>query len=217
MNDSQPEARELEPIHWCDLFRDLEHVKTPDPRYVSRTVLDPKVGVRAMTLEDHWRDVEAFALHEGVPRSIRVHFDTARNLMLYSWLVYRFHPVAELHAFSSVEYALNRRAGTAPHRIGPGFKRLLQRAVSEGWIHDDGFRHYRQIAARREEAVPEEAEVLGMEEVVRPKVQSYVETLVETLPFLRNELAHGSAHLAPSGKRTLALCCDLIDQVFSRG
>lgn len=206
-----------EPIHWCDLLRDLERVMTPDPRYLSRSVLDPKVGARQMTLEDHWRDIEAINLHERVPRSVRVHFDTARNLLLHSWFVYRFHPVAEMHAFSSVEYALNRRAGTPPHAIGAGFKDLLKRAVAEGWIRDDGFQHYSKVATRRMEDV--RAAMLASEDETGATLQlrSYVETMVESLPFLRNELAHGSARLSPSGKATLALCCDLINQLFPEG
>ena len=42
----------------------------------------------------------------------------------------------------------------------------------------------------------------------------YVRMLANMLPGFRNKLAHGSAMLAPSGKRTLALCCDLINQLF---
>jgi hypothetical protein len=212
MTDDLSTTSEL--IHWCDLFRDLERVMTPDPRYLSRSVLDPTVGARQMTMEDHWQDIATIDLHEGVPWSVRVHFDTARNLLLHSWYVYRFHPVAEMHAFSSAEYALNRRAGTPPHQIGPGFKMLLARAVEEGWIRDDRFRHYGEIAARRAEAIRQESDLLGTEEPASPELRPYVETLIEALPFLRNELAHGSAHLSTSGKRTLALCCDLINQLF---
>src|SRR5262245_11374404 len=93
-----------EPIHACDLCRRLEDVCTVDPRYASRSVLDPKSGARKMTLEDHWRDIEALALNKSVPRNIRVHFDTARNLLLHSWHVFRFQQVAEMHAYASVEY-----------------------------------------------------------------------------------------------------------------
>jgi hypothetical protein len=86
--------------------------------------------------------------------------------------------------------------------------------VAEGWFRDDGFRHYTKIAER--EAADMRAAMLASDEepAGTPELRSYVETLVETLPLLRNELAHGSAHLAPSGKVTLALCCDLINQLF---
>src|SRR5262249_31064556 len=74
-----------ESVAECDSFRDLARVFTVDPRYKSRAVLDPNTGVRPMTIDDHWRDIDALVLHDGVPRLIRVHFDTARNLLLYSW------------------------------------------------------------------------------------------------------------------------------------
>src|SRR5262245_52616284 len=38
------------------------------------------------------------------------------TLTLYTWLVYRFHQVPEMHVNGSVENALNRRARTPPSR-----------------------------------------------------------------------------------------------------
>ena len=82
---NEPDDRE--PFPACDAFRLLEQVFTVDPRYASRSVLDPKVGARPMTIEDHWKYIATIALHEGVSSVIRVHFETARNLLLYSWFV----------------------------------------------------------------------------------------------------------------------------------
>lgn len=204
-----------EPLHPCDAFRGLEHVGTPDPRYLSRSVLDPKVGTRRMTLEDHWQDIATIDLHESVPRVIRVHFETARNLLLYSWFAYRFHQVAEMHAYASVEYALRQRAGLPLRGRKPNLKVLLRQAVAEGWIRDEGFRRFREVAARRAEYEEMEAIVTGRElDPNSAEVWSYVRMLANVLPEFRNKLAHGSAMLAPSGKRTLALCCDLINQLF---
>jgi len=85
---NEPDDRE--PLPDCDAFRMLEQVCTVDPRYAGRSVLHPRVGARPMTIEDHWKDIAAIVLREGVPRVIRVHFETARNLFLNSWFVYRF-------------------------------------------------------------------------------------------------------------------------------
>jgi hypothetical protein len=205
-----------EPIHWCDLFRDLERVMTPDPRYLSRSVLDPTVGARQMTMEDHWQDIATIDLHEGVPRSIHVHFDTARNLLLHSWFVYRFQQVAEMHAYASVEFALRHRAGLPLRRTKKKDLRvLLGRAAREGWIHADGFQRYREAVARRAEYEEMEGIATGREpEPSRSPEVWYVRMLADLLPEFRNKLAHGTAMVAPSGKRTLALCCDLINQLF---
>ncbi|HEY2953846.1 MAG TPA: hypothetical protein VGK89_01210 [Candidatus Eisenbacteria bacterium] len=214
--DERASAIREEPVAECDVLRGLERISSVDPRYAARAAVDPKVevGYRPMTIEDHWNDISAMALHEGVPRSIRVQFETARNLVLYSWFAYRFQQVAEMQAYASVEFALRRRAGLAIRDLGPGLKRLLERAVEEGWIHDEGFRHYRRVAEQRAEQ--EESPPVGTEpdSPVTRELQAYVKILAETLPFLRNELAHGSAMLSGSAKRTLALCCDLINQLF---
>jgi hypothetical protein len=167
-----------------------------------------------MTLEDHWRDIEALALHEGAPSTVRIHFDTARNLLLYSWHVFRFQQVAEMHAYASVEYALRVRAGL-PARSKAKLSRLLPLALKNGWIQDDGFRHYREAVGQRRRSEVIEEEVLG-KQPAPPNLDSfsYVRVLMKVLPESRNKLAHGTTMLQPSGKRTLALCCDLINQLF---
>jgi len=155
------------------------------------------------------------ALHGGVPTAIRVHFDTARNLLLYAWFVYRFEPVAEMHAYASVEYALRLHARVPP-RSKTDLKSLLAKAVRKGWIRDDGFRHYRRIVDRRAEFERVEAATGGIPApAADPKAQSYVEILAKHLPEFRNDLAHGSGMLAPRGWTSLALCCDLINQLFA--
>lgn len=201
-------------VHWCDLFRDLERFGAVDPRYASRSVLDPQTGARKMTLEDHWCSIKVLALHDGVPSRVQIHFDTARNLLLHSWHVFRFQQVAEMHAFASVEYALRVRAGLSA-RDKANLPKLLPLAVKNGWIRADGFRLYRAAVAQRQMlAEPEDSVTDGQAEVQSVRGLSYVGSLIKVLPELRNELAHGTAMLRPSGKRTLALCCDLINQLF---
>lgn len=205
-----------EPLAECDAFRDLARISVVDPRYASRAVLDPMVGARPMTIEDHWQDIDALALHEGVPTVIHVHFETARNLLLYSWFAYRFQQVAEMQAYASVEYALRRRARLSVRGRKTDLKMLLAKAVKKGWIQDEGFRRYRRIAERRAKYEQMERSAIGIESDPRMtmEIQSYVRTLARYLPKFRNKLAHGSAMLSPSGKRTLALCRDLINQLF---
>ncbi len=208
----------LGPAAACDAFRDLPSVCTVDPRCRSRAVLDPKSGSRPMTIEDHWRDIGALALHEGVPISIRVHFDTARNLLLHSWFVFRFQQVAEMHAYASVEFALRWRAGLPLKASNRDLKVLLGRAFREGWIRDVGFRRFQEVADRRAEYEEMEARVTGREpDLSCGDTEWYVRMLSNLLPKFRNKLAHGSALMAPTGKQTLALCCDIINQLFPTG
>ena len=146
------------------------------------------------------------ALAHYVPDDICEHFDTARNLLVYSWFVYRFNQIAELHAFASLEFALKNKCGDSPK----GLKKLLETAVERGWILDSGFRYYRPGAI---EGMADDGEDSNPD---TKDVQEYCRTLVETMPFIRNELAHGSRMLHPNGLTTLAIVADLINQLFER-
>jgi hypothetical protein len=88
--------------------------------------------------------------------------------------------------------------------------------VVDGLIRDDGFRVYRHIVERDEDYRRRMADIpdyLPPEQEARD-VQEYCKILVETLPALRNDLAHGSGTLHPGGYKMLAICCDLINQLY---
>jgi len=170
--------------------------------------------VRQRTLHDHYTDIEEIVLDAEVPAEIREHFETARNLYLYTWFVYRFGPVAELHAIASVEYALKIKSDEEV----TGLKRLLKLAIQKKWIQDSGFKYYRV----KEETL----ETRVSADIYRPSkvdgdpdadnLQSYCDILAESLPYLRNEFAHGSRTLYPTGVATLAICADIINQLFGK-
>lgn len=44
----------------------------------------------------------------------------------------------------------------------------------------------------------------------------YVEVLIETMPSLRNDLAHGSPILHNQALSSIQICADFINQLFSR-
>jgi hypothetical protein len=183
-----------------------------------------------MTVGDRWNDLTTLALHEGVPPGIRIHFDTARNLLLYAWFAYRFQQVAEMHAYSSLELALNvwARANAKEflekfeqasikrkREVRPTLGPLLGEAVKQGWIRDEGFRGYQRVAENRAQYDEMLALVTGKKpepEVVN--AQRHANIICETIPYFRNSLAHGTQMAAPSGLRTLALCSDAIKQLF---
>lgn len=191
-----------------DTLKPFEELLEPDSRQKYFAVVNRITGEsRQISLRDRYQAIEYIVLSPDVPDEIREHFDTARNLLVYSWFVYRFNQVAELHAFSSLEFALKTKCGDTPK----GLKKLLETAVGQGWILDSGFRYYR----------PVEDDVMPGDEVDRgdpdsKDVQEYCKTLVETLPFIRNELAHGSRMLHPNGSTTLRIVADIINQLFER-
>lgn len=91
-----------------DRLRFPDKVFEPDPRSTGVGVMGDQ-GVRSKTLQDQFDDLAPITLHEGVPREVVVKFDTARNLNLFSWFVFRFHTAARTHAYECLELALKMR------------------------------------------------------------------------------------------------------------
>lgn len=74
--------------------------------------MDHSTGrITETTIESIYRLIEPIQLRGNVPEEVRSHFEIARNLALYSWFVYSFNVVAAMHAYSSLEMALKRKAG----------------------------------------------------------------------------------------------------------
>lgn len=191
-----------------DTLKAFDELLEPDSRQKHFAVVNRLTGeARPLSLRDKYQAVEMITLAQYVPDEIREHFDTARNLLVYSWFVYRFNQVAELHAFASLEFALKTKCGDSPK----GLKKRLEAAVERGWILDSGFRYYRPGAV---EGFPGDEADSGNPDT--KDVQEYCKTLIETMPFMRNELAHGSRMLHPNGLTTLAIVADLINQLFER-
>ena len=90
----------------------LEDVCQPDIRYRGRIDLDKTTGtVSETTIESIYRLIQPITLGSKVPDEVRSHFETAKNLALYSWFVYSFNVVAAMHAFASLEMALRTKSG----------------------------------------------------------------------------------------------------------
>ena len=107
---------------------------------------------------------------------------------MYTWHSYSFHQVSELKAYSCVEMALKDRLGKHKN----GFRGLIKKAVSTGLIRDEGFRVISE---------PNES-------------NEYSQQLIDIIPGLRNELAHGSTTLHPDAVGTLQWCADFINQLY---
>ena len=71
-------------------------------------------------------------------------------------------------------------------------KKLLKKAVNERWINDSGFRHIKN---------PDND-------------NSYCKSLIEILPDLRNNVAHGHSMLLPDCIGHIEKCADFVNQLF---
>ena len=88
-------------------MKPLEEVLNADNRNAHYVLTNKFTGhARQMTLDDHYEAVQSCDLKENVPVEIIEHYETAKNLYVYSWFSYRFGMVAKRHAITSLEYAL---------------------------------------------------------------------------------------------------------------
>ena len=180
--------------------------------------------------------VAAFELSAAVPLDIRVHFETAKNLYLYAWFVYRFYPVAEQQALVTLEFGLRERlAMLYPDRYGPnsewipGLSKMFESARKDGLISNAGMRATERWAMRRaRDRVSDEATRRLIESGAEciefdpdsavPEPQDYSDDALSifmgTLPAIRNNYAHGSFMLHPNVLDTFEIVTDLVNQLF---
>lgn len=166
-------------------FKPLNQVTEPDVRHA---LIDALTGSKLSLCGLH-AAVGSITLNDAVPDEIESQFNVARNLVLYTWFSYSLDPVAQLKTYIIIEHALNIRDGLRDRSL----KKMLRRAVSEGWIADIGFRHV----------------------VSNPNdPQKYCRKLIDILPSLRNQAAHGCSNLHQHGVGHLQICADFINQLF---
>ncbi|HBX37875.1 MAG TPA: hypothetical protein DEG76_11540 [Pseudohongiella sp.] len=210
-----------------DPLRAIDKVFQADKRYA-----DSQISV-----EDVHRALAPIVLSDSVPTPVRQLFETAKNVSLYAWFVYRFHQVSEMVAYSALEMALKSRyleknPDCDPKSTPRGLKKLLKYAQTEKWIENSKFSFGRALARRRildrqrdeiiqsgilkspgdsiEMTEPAEADI----DVELHKID-IVAGIVERQANIRNDLAHGSTRLDHSSVSRLSKVAEIINQVYS--
>jgi len=196
-------------------LRPLVHMQAPDPRWKSFGRSTPN-GIESISLERYAKPIREICLNGEVPEAVVVHFETAKNLAFFAWHVYRFIPVAELHAFISIEFALREKTG---NRNAP-FKKLLQRSIDEEWLSNEKFSQWQRVTkhkAFRYKQDVELAKVLDTKPPEEPQYWDYLTVLKEHIPYFRNTYAHGSSSISPWPYQTLEDSAEIINQLYSTG
>lgn len=202
-------------------FKTLSEIIEPDPRSLSF------VG----NLTDIHAVLDEITLRPEVPPDVAQLFETAKNVSLYSWFVYRFHQVAESVAFQALELGLRVRFDGVPKSRRDqlrGLQSYLNYAKSHGWLDDAGFSSIRQVASHRIrmrtifgltanemrnpiDTIPEPTEAEIDQEL---STFSYLEGLLHVIPKHRNDLAHGSPMVAPTSRKILRIVGDILNQLY---
>ena len=102
----------------------------PDPRNTGLVKVDRISGtIESFNLDDQHEAIAELTLNTSVPADITWQFETARNLYLYAWFVYRFYNVAEQHSLACLELALRDRLKA---EIDAGSRRTRLQSVQAG-------------------------------------------------------------------------------------
>ena len=219
-------------------LRPANYICTPDPRSVGIVTPDREAGGwRQLEVADLHRAVATYKLNSGVPEDIVIHFDTAKNLYLYAWFVYRFYPVAEHHALACLELALRERYEKEkipkekyyPRSKFPTLWSFLHYAEDKGDIKNEGFKRWHEVAecrarTRYEDEKDDEMLNKGLDriEIDYSEVQvtdidrnfDYINKLIGYLPKLRNDYAHGSKTLHNRVLGTIQVVSEIINQIY---
>jgi len=217
-----------------DCLKPLEAIHSVDPRSDNQAVLDIfKNGANAVA--EHHRAVANIKLVETVPEKIFVQFETAKNLYLYSWFVYRFFPVAEHHALTCLELGLRQRfSDVLPKKYWdkpwkPTLRPLLNFAIDTRVIKNECFRQWRDhvnLRAQERYAMERHREMIERD---LPQIEldytlaipndhdrdwDYLPILLDVLPGIRNSYAHGSTLLHNQVLGTLELVSEILNQLY---
>lgn len=196
-----------------DTLKSLNTMFEPDSRQLNWWIRNEDDGsVRPMYLEDHHANIRQVTLTDAVPEDIRQHMETAKNLALFSWYVYRFIPVAELQAYSAFEWSLRIRFGIEDN-AKPSFRRLLKRAIDEGLLTRSDFRLLSSTSPFQ--TVTGNA-FLDANLPSASDDEQFMNAFYEGMVGLRNLLAHGSFNLFPDGTTTLKVVALAINALFDR-
>lgn len=197
-----------------ETLKPLEELTNPDFRNTVWSYHNPTTGEsRQRDVTDLHRIAGKAQLSKVVPAHIRSQFATAQNLTVYAWFCYPFHMAAQLHALSTLEFALRDVLQLEDDRCG--LKILMDEAIKQGRVTDAGF-------VLRTPPEPENGRFAAMVLKRRADGQkgyeleyfaTWTETLPHFLPGWRNNLAHGSSTLWEDAS-LLMLCADLINQLY---
>jgi hypothetical protein len=223
-------------INECDQLRSPERVCEPDSRTHFFVVLeDNGTGkFRRRVIEDQYEAIDCFKLNEAVPDSVAIHFETAKNLYLYAWFVYRFYPVSEQHVLATLEFALRERfpnfVKEQSGKRGFGLWKLLKYAIENGYLKNELFTTREIWAWRRAEIrhsfeMSQKMMACGLDQieysdsdvvVTQEDLDSdWLGTFQDAIPDIRNRHAHGSGDLMPSVRHSFEMVTELINQLYS--
>lgn len=219
-------------LHAADCLRSADTIHQPDERTSWFRFPHPR------TLVDQHEHMAAIYLAPEIPEKVGIAFETARNLYLYAWHVFRFYPVARMQALATLEMGLRTRLPARlperyqrPSQKRPMLHGMLGYAIDQRLLSNDGFGRWHAAAENkaRQRLDLEAMRLLldgGLDVVevddnkpveITPEDQTWdlLATLRQGLPHARNELAHGSSWLSHQVRGDIELVAEMLNQLYA--
>lgn len=202
-----------------DSLKELDQITIPDRRQ----------ALFSTSIEDWHAHLNKITLKESVPHEVRQLFETAKNISLYSWFVYRFHQASEMIVFSVLEMSLRLRyeSENPECKKPPMLYGLIEHAINQQWVikenfpqlriqakHAADFQNAMEIAKKLTQPGNEVALDEPSEDDIKHHLQNTNLNFLFSIPKLRNGLAHGSNTLSPSSIFTLRRIANIINQIY---
>jgi len=202
-----------------EVLKPLNEIMLPDPRFEIMIIGTP-AEMRPFDVADLRERLALSVLNSQVPKEVQTQFQIALNLMLYTWYVFEFQTMAEKQAYAALELALRTRfpdatkrvrkngmEKTVPITLGP----LLRRAIADNVIVPEVLPAWARAKAGRKHF----EEISPYPLAPMHTANQWLEHLIQTIPYFRNELAHGVPKLYLHGSFwAIELCGDLINSLF---
>lgn len=168
-----------------ELFKKKENILIPDFRIPYKNENDEYFNA-------FYSIIEKIQLNNNVPREVYINFETAKNVLLYSYYSYRMSVPATLFIFSTLELSMTLRAQISekPFKDHDGFLIKFKHCFQQKWLE------IKKIAPST--AKPKDW--------LKYTNNSYIGYYVN----MRNDLAHGSKRL-----NTPLETCDIFNDIAS--
>jgi hypothetical protein len=116
----------------ADAMRSPKDMFMPDQRGLS--------GFETTTIES-WHSLinERINVSENVPLDIKIQLENIKNLLLYSWCVYRFGMVVATQSYNSIELALNLILEKNKIKPEKGMDWKLKKSIELNLIPEDSY------------------------------------------------------------------------------
>ncbi len=185
----------MEKVEVCDQFKAKDKIHSPDER-IENIIHHNDVNY----LSGLHSAIEKISLNKKVPKEVAIQFETARNVLLYSYFSYRMTTVAHLFIYSVLEKAIrDKHKTTYPNetKYFKGLKDSLVYALKKGWIQKKDFYFFD----------------INNDEITKTDSEKDIDFFVQ----YRNELAHSPQWLLPPFEvaQHFTLFQKMINRMFS--